>query len=178
MSVAILCCLIGLVAAPVFIGGRHPDLSLKGAAVFAASTDSYSLSSPVRLLQTPLIELESGTISIPQNSTGLARSGEMLARFITGSSSRIALKDAKLSADFSGSEITTLNKATPGGVAPLVAIFQDLKFDSLTVSDSTVHLKLADGSTLALHDVTADVTSNPEGVVHAEGSFIFRGEKV
>lgn len=178
VSVAILCCLIGLVAAPVFIGGHHPGLSLKSAAVFAASTDSYSLSSPVRLLQTPLIELESGTIFIPKNSTGLARSGEMLARLITGSSSRIALKDAKLSADFSGSEITTLNKMTPGGVAPLVAIFQDLKFDSLTVSDSTVHLKLADGSTLALHDVTADVTSNPEGVVHAEGSFIFRGEKV
>ncbi len=178
VSVTILCCLIGLVAAPVFISGRHPDLSLKNAAVFAASTDSYSLSSPVRLLQTPLIELESGTIFIPQNSTGLARSGEMLARFITGSSSRIALKDAKLSADFSGSEITTLNKATPGGVAPLVAMFQDLKFDSLTVSDSTVHVKLADGSTLALHNVTADVTSNPEGIVHAEGSFVLRGEKV
>lgn len=178
VSVAILCCLIGLVAAPVFISGRHPDLSLKSAAVFAATTDSYSLNSPVRLLQTPLIELESGTIYIPQNSTGLARSGEMLARFITGSSSRIALKDAKLSADFSGSEITTLNKATPGGVAPLVAIFQDLKFDALTVSDSTVHLKLADGSTLALHNVTADVTSNPEGIVHAEGSFVLRGEKV
>lgn len=178
VSVAILCSLIGLVAAPVFIGGHHPGLSLKSAAVFAASTNSYSLSSPVRLLQTPLIELESGTISIPKNSTGLARSGEMLARLITGSSSRIALKDAKFSADFSGSEITTLNKMTPGGVAPLVAIFQDLKFDSLTVSDSTVHLKLTDGSTLALHDVTADVTSNREGIVHAEGSFIFRGEKV
>lgn len=178
VSVAILCCLIILTATPVFIGGRHPDLSLKSAAVFAASTDSYSLSSPVRLLQAPLIELESGTISIPPNSSGLARGGEMIARLITGSSSHIALKDAKLAADFSGSGITTLNKATPGGVAPLVAILQELKFDWLTVSNSTVHLKLADGTTLAFHDVAADVTSNPEGVIQAEGSFIFRGQKV
>jgi len=178
VSVAVFGCLIFLITAPVFIGGRHPDLSLKSAAVFAASNDSYSLSTPLRLLQAPAIELESGTISIPQNSTGLARSGEILARFITGSSSRIALRNAKFTADFSGSGSTTLNKATPNGVAPLVAVLQDLKFDSLAVSDSTVHLKMANGSTLALHKVTAEVTSNPEGVVHAEGSFVFRGEKV
>ena len=178
VSVTVSCCLIFLIAAPVFIGGRHPDLSFKSAAVFAASTDSYSLSSPVRLLQAPLVELESGTIFIPQNSTGLARSGEMLARFITGSNSRIALKDARLTANFTGSETTSLYEATPGGIAPLVAMLQELKFDSLTVRDSTVHLKMADSATLALHGVTADVTSNPDGVVHAVGSFIFRGEKV
>jgi len=178
VSVAVLCCLIFLIAAPVYIGGRHPDLSLQSTAVYAASTDSYSLSSPVRLLQAPVIDLESGTISIPPNRSGLARSGEMLAMLITGSSSRIALKEARFSVDFSGSGTTTLNEVTPGGVAPLVAILQDLKFDSLAVRDSTVHLKMADGTTLALHDVTADVTSNPEGIVRAEGSFIFRGENV
>lgn len=178
VSVVVLCSLIFLIATPVFVGGQHPGLSLKSAAVYAASADSYSLSSPVRLLQAPVIELESGTISIPQNSTGLARSGEMLAMFITGSSSRIALKDAKFSADFSGSGTTTFNKAAPGGVAPLVAVLKDITFDSLTVRDSKVHLKMANGITLALHQVTANVTSNPEGFIHAEGSFIFRGEKV
>ena len=97
LALVALCCLLFLLIAPYFVSGR--DLGLKGAAVFAASRDSYSLSSPVRLLGTPVVELESGTLSLPQ-SRGLARGGEVIAMLITGGGPRMLLDNAAFTADF------------------------------------------------------------------------------
>ncbi|MGZ5890199.1 MAG: AsmA family protein, partial [Hyphomicrobium sp.] len=160
--------------APYFVGGR--DLGLKGAAVFAASRDSYSLSSPVRLLGTPVVEIESGTLSLPQ-SRGLARGGEVIAMLITGGGPRMLLDNAAFTADFSAAQ-PSFSQAFAGGVAPLVATFQKLQFDTLSIKNSSVRIKMGDGSTLTLDDVAADVSSKPNGVVRAVGSFNFRGEKV
>jgi AsmA protein len=174
LAFAALCCLLFLLIAPYFVGGR--DLGLKGAAVFAASRDSYSLSSPVRLLGTPVVELESGTLSLPQ-SRGLARGGEVIAMLITGGGPRMLLDNAAFTADFSAAE-PSFSQAFAGGVAPLVATFQKLQFDTLSIKNSSVRIKMGDGSTLTLDDVAADVSSKPNGVVRAVGSFNFRGEKV
>lgn len=174
LALAVLCCLLFLVIAPYLVSGRHLDL--KGAAVFAASRDSYSLSSPVRLLGTPVVELESGTLSLPQ-SHGLARGGEMIAMLITGSGPRLTLDDATFTADFSTAEPTFL-QTSAGSIAPLVASFQKLQFDALTIQNGSVRIKMADGSTLTLDDLAAEVTSKPTGTVRVAGSFIFRGEKV
>ncbi len=174
LALAVLCCLLFLVIAPYLVGGRHLDL--KGAAVFAASRDSYSLSSPVRLLGAPVVELESGTLSLPQ-SHGLARGGEMIAMLITGSGPRLTLDDATFTADFSTAEPTFL-QTSAGSIAPLVASFQKLQFDALTIQNGSVRIKMADGSTLTLDDLAAEVTSKPTGTVRVAGSFIFRGEKV
>jgi len=174
LALAVLCCLGFLLAAPFLVSGRHLDL--KGAAVFAASRDSYSLSSPVRLLAAPVVELESGTLSLPQ-SRGLARGGEVIAMLITGGGQRMALDNATFTADFSTAE-PTFSQASMLGIAPLVTSFQKLQFDTLAVTNSSVRIKMSDGSTLSLDDVAADVTSKPNGVVRVTGSFSFRGEKV
>jgi AsmA protein len=178
LAVAILCCLVFLITAPYFVERRHNDLALRGAAVFAASRDSYSLSTPVRLLEAPAIALESGTLSMPPGRTGLARSGEVIAMLITGSSARMTLENATFTADFSKSEATISQGSVEGGIAPLVAAFQKLQFDALAVRESAVRIKMSDGSTLVLDELTADVTAKPNGVVRAVGSFAFRGEKV
>ncbi len=175
IALAVLCCLGFLLIAPYFVSGRHLDL--KGAAVFAASRDSYSLSAPVRLLGAPVVELESGTLSLPQSRSGLARGGEVIAMLITGGGQRMRLDNATFTADFSTVE-PTFSQASTAGIAPLVASFQKLQFDALTVTNSSVRIKMSDGSTLSLDDLAADVTSKPNGAVRATGSFSFRGERV
>jgi AsmA protein len=171
---AVLCCLLFLLIAPYIVGGRSIDL--KGASVFAASRDSYSLSSPVRLLGAPVVELESGTLSLPQ-SHGLARGGEVIAMLITGGGPRMTLDNATLTADFSTAEPTYL-QSSAGNIAPLVISFQKLQFDTLTIKNSSARIKMADGSTLALDDIAANISSKPNGAVRVAGSFTFRGEKV
>ena len=105
-------CLGFLLIAPYFVSGRHLDL--KGAAVFAASRDSYSLSAPVRLLGMPVVELESGTLSLPQSRSGLARGGEVIAMLITGGGQRMRLDNATFTADFSTVEPTFSQALTAG----------------------------------------------------------------
>jgi AsmA protein len=177
VALAVLCCLVFLLIAPYLVSGRHLDLGLKGAAVFAASRDSYSLSSPVRLLETPVVELESGTLSLPSSRSGLARSGEVIAMLITGGGPRMTLENATFTADFSTAE-PTFSRASAVGIAPLVASFQNLQFDTLAVSNGSVRIKMADGSTITLDDLVADVSAKPNGSVRVAGSFNFRGEKV
>ncbi len=174
LALVVVCCLLFLVIAPYLVGGRHLDL--KGAAVLAASRDSYSLSSPVRLLGAPVVELESGTLSLPQRH-GLARGGEVIAMLITGSGPHMTLDNATFIADFSTAE-PTFSQASAAGIAPLVASFQKLRFDTLAIQNSSLRIKMSDGSTLTLDDVAADVTSKPNGAVRVAGSFSFRGEKV
>lgn len=178
LALAVLSCLLVLVAAPYFIDARYNDLSLRGAAVFAASGHSYSLSSPVRLLAAPVVELESGTLSMPPNRSGMARSGEVIAMLITGTNARMTLEKATFTVDFSTSEASLAHGSETSGTAPLVDTFQKLKFDALAVRDSAIRLKMADGTILLLDELTVDVTARPDGVVRATGSFVFRGEKV
>jgi AsmA protein len=178
MAFAVSLCLLFLVAAPYFIGGRHSEFALRSAAVFAASRDSYSLSSPVRLVAAPMIALESGTLSMPQSRSSLGRSGEVIAMLITGSGARMTLENAIFTADFTKSEATFSQETPAGGIAPLVSTFQSMQFSALAVRDSSVHLKMADGSTLVLDDVTADVLAKGNGAIRASGSFTFRGEVV
>jgi len=178
LAVAVLFCLVFLIAAPFLIDSRHNDFALRGAAVFAASGDSYSLSSPIRLLEVPIVELESGTLSMPSERTGLARGGEVIAMLITGKNARMRLENATFTADFSTSEAIFSQATATGAVAPLVTTFQKLQFDTLNVRDSSIRIKTSDGATFVLDDVTADVTAKPNGVIRAAGSFVFRGEKV
>ena len=127
LAFAVVACLLFLFAAPYFVTGRHADLGLKGAAVFAASRDSYSLSSPVRLLEAPKVALESGTLSVPPTRTGLARGGEVIAMLITGAGASMTLEQATFTADFSTNEATVSSSTLSGALAPLVATFQNLQ---------------------------------------------------
>jgi AsmA protein len=178
LAVAILLCLLFLITAPYLVERRFDEIGLRSAAVLAASRDSYSLSAPIRLLQAPRIALESGTISMPPSRTGLARGGEVIAMLITGSSARMTLKEATIAADFSENTAVLTTGSAHGGVAPLVAALQKLQFDALAVRDSTVRIKLADGSTLVLDELTTDIAAKQNGTIRAVGSFTFRGEKV
>lgn len=178
MALAIMLCLVFLISAPFLIEGRLDDLRLKGAAVFAASSDSYSLSSPVRLLDSPAISLERGTLSVPPNRTGLARGGEVIAMLITGTGPRMTLKDATFTADLSRSGTELEQDTSTSGIAPFVAALRKLQFDALSVRDSAIRIKLDDGSTLAFDNLTTDVTSKPNGIVRTAGSFTFRGQIV
>src|SRR5262249_37542236 len=141
-----------------------------------ASRDSYSLSSPVRLLGAPVVELESGTLSLPQRH-GLARGGEVIAMQITGGGPRMTLDNATFTADFSTEEPSFL-QSSAGSIAPLVVSFQKLQFDTLAIRNSSARIKMADGSTLTFDDITANIMSKPNGAARATGSFTFRGEKI
>jgi AsmA protein len=178
LAVAILTCLLFLITAPYLVERRFDQIGLRGAAVFAASNDSYSLSSPVPLLNAPMIALESGTISMPPSRSGLARGKEVIAMLMTGSSARMTLEHASIAADFSAHEAVLTDGSAQGGVAPLVAALQDLQFDALAVRNSQVRMKLADGSVLVLEELMADITAKQGGTIRAVGSFVFRGEKV
>jgi AsmA protein len=178
LAVAILACLLFLITAPYLVERRFNEISLRGATVLAASNDSYSLSSPVPLLDAPKIALESGTISMPPTKSGLARGGEVIAMLITGSGARMTLEHATIAADFSAREAVLADGLAQGGVAPLVTALQKLQFDGLAVRDSQVCIKLADASVLVLDKFNADVTAKQGGVIRAIGSFVFRSEKV
>jgi AsmA family len=176
LAFAVTLCLLFLVFAPYLMGGRNSEFAIRSAAVFAASRDSYSLSSPVRLVEAPMIALESGTLSMPHGKS--SRGHEVIAMLITGSSARMLLDNAVFTADFTKSD-TIFSQDTPaGGIAPLVASFQNLKFDALAVRDSAIRLKMSDGTTLVLDNVNADVSAKSNGAVRATGSFTFRGRPV
>jgi AsmA protein len=178
LALATLFSLVFVVAAPILISDRYSHIVLRSAAVFAASANSYSLSAPVRLLQAPMIELEGGTLSVPPTRTGLARGGQMIAMLITGSGPQMTLENATFTADFSTSEPTFSNGSAHGEVAPLVSALKTMQFDGLAVRDSSVRIKMSDGSTLEFDEVTAEIASKPNGAIQATGSFVFRGEKV
>lgn len=178
LALAVLFCLIYLLAGPYFIDLGESGLGLRSAAVLAASRDTYSVTSPVQLLAAPKVALESGTLSIPPSSSGLARGSEVISMLITGRGARMALQDATLSADFSTGDPVAARLSDAGGIAPLVSALQQMQFDTLTVRDSTLRLTMADGHTLVLRDLTADVTAKSSGSVRIAGSFIFRNEKV
>ena len=105
-TLAILCFLVILLAAPLLINDRYSRIALQSGAVFAASTNTYSLSSPVRLMTGPTIDLEGGTLSVPPSRTGLARGGQMIAMLITGNGPQMTLDKATFTADFSTREPT------------------------------------------------------------------------
>ncbi|HWK32578.1 MAG TPA: hypothetical protein VNR51_02715, partial [Hyphomicrobium sp.] len=72
-ALAIFCFLLILLAAPLLVSDRYNRIALQTGAVLAASNNTYSLSTPVRLMTGPTIELERGTLSVPPSRTGLAR---------------------------------------------------------------------------------------------------------
>jgi AsmA protein len=172
------CALALLIAFPFIIEQRDHDLALRGASVLAASRDSYSLSEPVRLMKTPVVDLESGTIAMQGRRAGIVGGGEMLAMLITGKSARMTLNNATISTDFTTTDAASGEISPPGGVAPLVSAFRQLKFDALGVRDSAIRIKTGDGGILLLENVSADITTKANGTIHAAGSFAFRGEKV
>jgi AsmA protein len=176
-ALAVLCFLVILLAAPLLFSDRYSRIALQSGAVFAASNNSYSLSSPVRLMNGPTIELESGTLSVPPHRTGLARGGQVIAMLITGGPP-MTLNAATFTADFSARE-PTLSRDTAGDdIAPLVKALQKMQFNGLVVRDSTVRMKMADGSVVELDNVDATIDSNPNGAILASGSFDFHGENV
>ena len=105
--------------------------------MFAASNNSYSLSSPVRLMTGPTIELEGGTLSVPPSRTGLARGGQMIAMLITGNGPQMTFEKATFTADFSTREPTFSQDPRAGDIAPLVKALQRMQFDGLVVRDSS-----------------------------------------
>lgn len=177
-ALAILCFLVILLAAPLLISDRYSRIALQSGAVFAASTNSYSLSTPVRLMTGPTIDLESGTLSVPPSRTGLARGGQMIAMLITGNGPQMTLEKATFTADFSTREPTFSQDAGAGEVAPLIKALQKMQFDGLMVRNSTVRIKMSDGSTVELEHVNATISSKPNGALHAAGAFDFRGETI
>jgi len=177
-SLALACFLVILLAAPLVISDRYHHIALQSGAVFAASNNSYSLSSPVRLMTGPTIDLESGTLSVPPTRTGLARGGEVIAMLITGSGPQLTLENAIFTADFSTREPTFSQTETASEIAPLVKALQGMQFSDLTVRNGTVRIKMSDGTIVELHQLEASLSGKPNGAISATGSFEFHGEKI
>src|SRR4029078_5569833 len=126
----------------------------------------------------PPTDPKRGTLRAPPSRTGLARGGQMIAMLITGNGPQMTLEKATFTADFSTREPTFSQRAGAGEVAPLVKALQRMQFDGLVVRDSTIRIKMSDGSVVEIARVNATIASKPNGAIHAGGAFDFRGETI
>lgn len=169
---------VALLAAPLVVEERYSHMALKSGAVLAASNNIFSLSSPVRLMSGPTVDLESGTLSVPRSRSGLARSGQVIAMLITGAGPQMTLENAEITIDFSTPEPTVSQGRDEGEVAPLVEAMQRMQFDALDIKDATVRIRMADGSSIKLKNVNVALSARASGAIGAVGSFEYRNEKI
>ena len=74
---------------------------------------------------------------------------QMIAMLITGNGPQMTLEKATFTADFSTREPTFSQGAGARlDVAPLVKALQRMQFDGLVVRDSTIRIKMSDGSVI------------------------------
>jgi len=166
---------------PLLVGGPVSDPVFTGAYVRAASHDSFTLSAPVTLLDTPRIVLEKGTISLAAGKDGKAGSGAALSSLLTGGGADLILDSATLVFDrrvpqldgASGSD-TALAEA----MGPMVAALAARNFGTLVLRNATIVIKTPRGAEETLHSVTGEIRSKREASLEANGTLRLRGEEL
>jgi AsmA protein len=164
---------------PMIVGGPGNDFSYTSALVRAATHDSYTLSSPVVLVEQPRIVLERGTISVAAGKDG---SSKALTALLAGGGADLIVDDATLVLDRSA--LPSGAGADPSGsplaetMGPMVAALLARNFDTLVFRHGTLLIKSPDGKEESLRSVTAEVKSKPAGAFEARGSLRLRGEEL
>lgn len=171
---------LGLVL-PSLMGVFDREIAFKGMAVMAASGDTFSVTAPVRLFETPRLVLERGAISVAAAHRAAPRSTEAMAALLTSGNARLVLHDASLTlkAGVPASQHSPHADDPVDTLAPLLKALVDSSFESLSLRDSTLRFVRADGSAQLLTDVSADITvRRANAPVQVVGKFKLRGEPI
>lgn len=164
----------GGLAFPIIFSEGSSDGNLPGNAVVAAIRNQYALSGPVRLLSTPLLTVESGTISVASAQAAKARTGEAMTALLATGSARLVLDGAVIRVDVPSAEP---GATAEGGFGPIVSAFLRLAFEGLSVRHSRVVMRLREGRDLVFTDVDAEISLQKKSVA-AKGSFEHRGQRL
>ena len=169
-----------VLAAPLFLGNLASDPALQSAYVRAASRDSYSLVTPVTLLESPRLVLERGTLSLAPGQSGKPRTGEALHSLLTGGGARLALDAATFTLDRADFPIRIGEGAgaqeSTDILGPLMAALSGLNFHTLSVRNATILVRTSGADEEALRNVVAEITSKRNVSLSAKGTFRLRGQ--
>lgn len=165
---------------PILIGGTGDDLSYTSALVRAATHDSYTLSSPVVLVDQPRIVLERGTISV---AVGKGGSSKALTALLSGGGADLIVDNATLTLDRSALSVGSAAGSSAGSplaetMGPMVAALLARNFGTLVFRHGTLVVKAPDGREETLRSLTAEVKSKPGGAFDARGSLRLSGEEL
>jgi AsmA protein len=164
---------------PLLVGGPGSDPAFTVAYVRAASHDSFTLSSPVTLIDAPRVVLEKGTISLAAaGKDGTAGSGTALSSLLTGGGANLILDGATIVIDRTVPLLGVGDTPLADAMAPMVAALAERKFAMLVLRNATVVIKTPGGSEETLHSVTAELQSKSETSFAAIGTLRLRGEEI
>ncbi len=171
----------GLVV-PLLVGGPGSDPAFTVAYVRAASRESFTLSSPVTLIDAPRVVLEKGTISLAAGKDGTAGSGAALYSLLAGGGADLILDGATIVFDrtvpMAGSSDGSSATALAEAMAPMVAALAERKFGMLVLRNATIVIKTPGGSEETLHSVTGELRSKSDSSLEAKGTLRLRGEEL
>lgn len=174
---------------PVVIGAQR-GAPIAGTSVRADSRESVTLSAPLRLFTSPNITLEKGTVALVGPAPGESKVGALLRTLISGGGADLVVDDATIVVDrseASAPEATVApapaapqaGEAAPASeeLRPVVAALSHFKFQSLTLLNTTIVVKTAQGTTETLARVSAEIAApDRAGLVATKGRFHYRGE--
>lgn len=159
-------------ALPIIMVSRSGDSGIPGSAVVAAIRNQYTLSGPVRLLNTPALTVETGSISV--SPAQAARTGEAVAALLAAGTVRLVLDNAVIRLDAPDDEFTIWQNDNLG---PILSSFLQLAFEGLDIRHSRVVMRMRNGADVVFSDVNAEITVQRKGVT-GKGTFEYRGQRL
>lgn len=162
-------CASGL-SLPFLFGDAARESTLHTPQVRAETRGSFTLSGPVTLLQNPGLVVERGVISVTAEQSEVAPNGEALDRTVKSGQAHLVLTGARIVVDPGidrNKAIARIGGArdADGAVAPLLGALARLKFASLSLRDTVIAVKGADGLPLSLGRVDATVSTDRKQLV-------------
>lgn len=169
------------IAAPFIAVEWGPDATLRsssfrGAAVLAATRDSFTISQPLRLVENPRLTIVRGTISFVQASGEKMPTGQAMLAVLTGGSAGLALDGATLTLGDAPTDIGA-GASDDVPVAPIVDALASHSYKTLTLTRCRLIVYQRGTEPLVLDDLEATVTTK-RSTRSAFGSFRLRGEVV
>lgn len=165
---------------PILVGGRTQSITLQSASVQAASRDTFTVTTPVRLLASPTVTLQSGSLAIAPDKSGRPRSGEAVSAILSSGSARIILDKATITLDLER-EGKTPNAGPIDAnelAAPLLAALTKLSFENLSLRNCIIVLKRGDQTSDVLSDVRIELSNKRNVSLTAVGSFDLAGRQL
>lgn len=175
IAVSVLGLAVAAIAVPLFVTDVG-DRVLPGSSVVAAIRDRYTLTSPVRLLSSPPVTVESGTIGISARQASRAKTGEAVTALLASGSAKLVLDGGVIRLD--APRYGAAEWMAPADVlAPMLKAFLQLAFDGLTLRHCTVLMRQEDGPDIVFGDVDAEIGLQRKTIV-AKGAFDHRGQRL
>ena len=176
VAIAAFALIVTLIAVPMFFAGRVGAPALQGGDVRAESRNSFTITEPLPLSTT--LVLEAGTLSLVSSQAGKAQSGEALFAILSRGGADLVLDGAKLRVrQRLGAGDGAGNVPPADALAPMAAAVAGLKFNTLTIRDAAIAFDAPGGGEETLTDVNAEVNNARKTSVQASGSFRLRGEE-